>query len=194
MGGQECPSRDRLDGKLVVITNGSDEVSAEFAKECCLRGAIAIILGCVDIIKGKIISDDLIKNFPDIKITVKSLDLSKENSIQTFSNALSIEVQKIDILVINTRKSSNLQQIFRGPFTIIFSLLSLLRNAQNGRIISIVNEKYSSIDVKELQNLNKIDLIYEKSHLALLAAIKWISKKCKGKSVSYKNKVTFEFY
>lgn len=180
MGGQECPSKDRLDGKTVVITDGTDEVSETFVKECCARGAANIVLGCANQKKSKSKAAELTKSFPDVKIIEKSLNLCSDESIKKFSNELLTEVQKIDILVINTRKSSNVKQVFRGPFALVFSLLSLLRNSNNGRVISVVDEQYSSVDVKDLKSLTENDSI-QKFHAALLSATKWIARKCKGK-------------
>lgn len=182
MGGQECPSRDRMDGQTVVVTDGSDDVSVEFAKECCSRGASRIILGCSDLNQGNTTAAGLKKPFPDAQVMALPLSLSEDDSLQQFSNAVSAEVPNIDVLVINTRNSSNNQQIFRRPFALIFMLLPLLRKSSNGRVISVLSEKLSSVEVRDL-DCAESDLeekALAKAHLALLSATKWISRKCTG--------------
>lgn len=182
MGGQECPSRDRMDGQTVVVTDASDDVSVEFAKECCSRGACRIILGCSDLNRGKSAAAELSKPFPEAQVTALPLTLSEDESLQQFSNAVSAEVPNIDVLVINTRKSSNYHQIFSRPFALIFMLLPLLRKSSNGRVISVLSEKWSSVEVRDLDcaESDVEEKALARAHLALLAATKWISRKCTG--------------
>lgn len=183
MGGQECPSKDRLDGQTIVVVDGTDAVSSEVIRECCARGAAHIILGCCDVNDGQAAVEQLKDVYADIRFTVKQLNLSEIDSIHEFSQTIPKEVEKIDLLVNNTRNLAAEQQIFRGSFALIFSLLPVLRKSTNGRVVNVVNETFSTVgfgDFDATANATGDGKSCGVGHLALLAATKWIAMKSKG--------------
>lgn len=168
---------------MVLLTDATDSVSVEIAKECARRDAKALILGCDDVENGRTVANELQSINDAVKIEVRELDMSSRESICRFSHAIKSEFHSIDILIQNTRNARGLQGVFFGPILLILQLMSLLRTSKAGRIVNIVSDKFSKAKIENLENLllstNESDT-FATTHLALLSATKWFAKENKS--------------
>lgn len=83
MGGPECPSEERIDGKTVIITGASGGIGRETALELARRGG-HVVLAVKDEQAGNKVAEE-IRNLKNGKADVKLLDLSSLNSVRSFA-------------------------------------------------------------------------------------------------------------
>ncbi|KAI4468880.1 phosphatidylinositol-glycan biosynthesis class f protein-related [Holotrichia oblita] len=148
MGGPPCPSKNRLDGKIVLITGGCSGLGFETAKELAARGA-TLILTCRDYEKGQKAADKIKRNTRDAKIDLKLLDISEMANVRRFAMLIKKYYNRIDVLInnagiifqpkITTSEGFELTLAtnYLGPFLLTHLLLPLLRQSSNGRIINL---------------------------------------------------------
>lgn len=86
MAGPMCPSDDRIDDKIVVITGATSGIGREIALELARRGG-HMILAVRDVIAGTKVADE-INALPGGKAQVKILDLSSLKSVREFADKL----------------------------------------------------------------------------------------------------------
>jgi NADP-dependent 3-hydroxy acid dehydrogenase YdfG len=101
--GGKCKSRNRLDGKIAIVTGGNTGLGFETALELAKRGA-QLIIACRDTIKAEKAANRIKNLTLNQKIIVKYLDLSDLDSVRYFSKTVQEEFEKIDILVNNAGK------------------------------------------------------------------------------------------
>lgn len=86
MGGPDCPSEERIDGKTVVITGASGGIGRETALELARRGG-RIVLAVKDELAGEKVAQE-IRALPNGKADVKVVDLSSLDSVRSFAESL----------------------------------------------------------------------------------------------------------
>lgn len=122
MGGPTCPSQNRIDGKIVLITGASGGIGLETTKELTARGIIRInsvwqwcllsehtykllgakvILACRNAIKGKKAIETIKATHPNAKVEMRILDVSLLTNIREFAAQLEADYDHIDILINN---------------------------------------------------------------------------------------------
>ncbi|XP_046422910.1 retinol dehydrogenase 13-like isoform X1 [Neodiprion fabricii] len=97
MGGPDCPSEERIDGKTVVITGASSGIGRETALELARRGG-HIVLAVKDEEAGNNVAEE-IRAMPNGKADVRVVDLSSLKSVRAFAEDL--ELDQLDILINN---------------------------------------------------------------------------------------------
>lgn len=88
MGGTTCPSDDRIDDEVVIITGGSSGIGKEIALELARRGG-RVILAVRDVEAGKRVARQ-IHDISGRTAEVKAIDLSSLNSVRNFVDQLGI--------------------------------------------------------------------------------------------------------
>ncbi|KAJ3650197.1 hypothetical protein Zmor_021899 [Zophobas morio] len=182
IGGNYCPSENRIDGKIVIITGGSSGIGLATAKHLAKRGA-TIILAVRNAEQGKCALETLLTECPETNAIIKLIDLTDFVSIREFANQINLEYEKIDILINNAgiifhpyKKTVDGNEItistnYFGPFLLTHLLLNLLNNSDNGRVINVsavahLRGKINLDDLNSEKNFVEIEA-FSQSKLAL---------------------------
>ncbi|PSN43384.1 hypothetical protein C0J52_17973 [Blattella germanica] len=193
MGGQDCPSKQTIHGKTVIITGASSGIGYETALELAKRGA-TIILACRNMESGRNAISQIKKEVKNAKLLVKELDLASLQSIHKFIKAL--EFKTIDILINNAgiafhpfKKTSDgfemhLVSNYLGHFLLTHLLLPKLKASSKARIINMSAHSHLSADIN-LDDLNRESNYtpreaFAQSKLALLLMTHHMAKILKG--------------
>lgn len=197
MGGNDCPSKERIDGKLVVITGASSGIGFETALELARRGGI-IILACRNTDAGKEAISSIKKYVSSARVQVKELDLSSVKSIHKFSEDL--EYDTVDILINNAGIAfypfmktgdgfeMHLVSNYLGHFLLTHLLLPKLKASNEARIINVSAQAHFAADI-DLDDLNRESRYtpreaFGQSKLALILMARHMAKILKGSNVS----------
>ncbi|XP_014486757.1 PREDICTED: retinol dehydrogenase 13-like isoform X2 [Dinoponera quadriceps] len=161
MGGSMCPSDDRIDDKVVIVTGASSGIGKEIALELGRRGG-RIILAVRDVAAGEKVACQ-IRDVSGQNAEVKAIDLSSLKNVQSFVDQLGVE--KIDILVNNagivfhpfekTTEGFEMHFVtnYLGHFLLTQLLLPKLRAARQSRIINVSSQAHT-ISIVHLEDLN----------------------------------------
>lgn len=188
MGGQSCPSEEKLSDRVIVVTNGTDDVSIEVAKECCARNATCVVLVCRDEDEERKASTIIGKINTTVRLDIRRLDNFSHESIRKFVKSIELEFQAIDVLINNeslvVATPDSFRHIYYGQLLLATEFIPLLRKADGGgRIINVLHESYGNVNLKEIINLAASSAAcdsFARAQLALLTATKFISQKLKG--------------
>lgn len=189
MGGQTCPSAEKLSDRVIVVTNGTDDVSIEVAKECCARNATSVVLVCCGHDEEQKASS-IIKNInTTVRLDVRRLDNFSQESIRKFVKSIESEFHAIDVLINNESSVSSVEinccrDIYYGQLLLSIEFIPLLRKADGGgRIINVLHESYAKVNLDEVKNLSESSIVnstFAGAQLGLLVATKFLSQKLKG--------------
>ncbi|XP_033217572.1 retinol dehydrogenase 13-like isoform X2 [Belonocnema kinseyi] len=179
MGGSECPSNQRIDGKIVLITGASSGIGKETAIELGRRGG-RIILAVKNTVSGNKVAEK-IRSISNGKAEVKCVDLSSLKSVQNLVKNL---VDRIDILINNAgiafhpfeKTEEGFEMHFAtnylGHFLLTQLLLPKLKKSDQGRIINLSARAHmlSSINLDDLNQEQKFTArgAFAQSKLALV--------------------------
>ena len=92
-----CQSRSSMEGKVVLITGGSNGIGFETAVDLAKRGA-QLIIGCR---KTQGVDKKIQQEAPGAIVDVIQLDLSSNSSIREFSEKVLAKYDSIDVLINN---------------------------------------------------------------------------------------------
>ncbi|XP_019700360.1 retinol dehydrogenase 13 [Harpegnathos saltator] len=188
MGGAICPSDDRIDDAVVIITGASSGIGKEIALELARRGG-HIILAVKDVAAGEKVARQ-IRDISGRDAEVKAIDLSSLKNVQSFVEQL--ETRKVDILVNNagivfhpfekTAEGFEMHFVtnYLGHFLLTQLLLPKLCAAGQSKIINVSSQAHiiSAIHLEDL-NLEKDFTAREafgQSKLALILMARHMSK------------------
>lgn len=87
-------------GRTAIVTGANTGIGFETARMLALRGA-RVILACRDQAKGSAALDSIVRERADAAVQVSALDLSDLDSVRTFSERVSAEHKRLDLLVDN---------------------------------------------------------------------------------------------
>ena len=161
---KRCQSKNRLDGKVVVITGANTGIGKETALQISQRGA-KIYIACRDLKKANQAIDDIKKTNPTADITALALDLSSFQSVRDFVKELSARESVIDILINNAGVAvfkesktddgfeTDIQVNYLGHFLLTLLLLPLLKNSAKARVINVSGGIYI-VTKLHLDNIN----------------------------------------
>ncbi|XP_044265895.1 retinol dehydrogenase 12 [Tribolium madens] len=200
IGGAHCPTRNRIDGKIVVITGGSSGIGLTTAKELAKKGA-RLILGVRNAERGKRALEYLLQECPETDAIIKLIDLNDFVSIREFANQINLEYERVDILINNAgiifhpfRKTVDGNEMtistnYFGPFLLTHLLLNLLSKSDNGRVINLsaVAHLRGKIDLDDLNSEKRFVEIeaFSQSKLALTMFTKHMASLLKHTNITF---------
>jgi len=200
IGGNCCPSKNRIDGKVVIITGGSSGIGLATARELAKRGA-TIILAVRHAERGKKALEMLLDYCPELNVIIKLVDLTDFVSIREFVNQLNLEYEKIDVLINNAgiifhpyNKTVDGNEVtistnYFGPFLLTHLLLNLLNKSDNGRVINLsavahLRGKINLDDLNSERNFVEIEA-FSQSKLALTMFTKYMALSLKNSNITF---------
>jgi retinol dehydrogenase 13 len=83
MGGQQCPSKNNINGQVVVVTGASGGIGVEVCKELSTRNA-TIVMACRDMEKAEAAKKQVLKFCPQAQVEVRYLDLRSFDNVKRF--------------------------------------------------------------------------------------------------------------
>lgn len=169
-----CKSKNRLDGKVCLITGANNGIGYETALEFAKRGA-TVIMACRDLKKGQKAADKITRESGNSKIQVEYVDLSDLDSVRHFAGLMNKKLTRLDVLVNNaalmmcplwrTKQGFEMQfgTNYLSHFLLTNLLLDLIKQTNKSRIINV-----SSI-AHTWSNINWNDINWEKSYSPIRA-------------------------
>lgn len=153
-----CPSTGKCDNQIVLMTGATGGIGHEIAKELCERNVRHLILACRDIRKSFTTKTQLKKLYPNVNIDIRELNLESLNEVRQFAAAMRKDYSRIDVLIngaggkfstTNDAKTTdgydrNMQVNYLSHFLLTNSLLPLLKQSEQGRIINFTAHAYAS--------------------------------------------------
>ena len=100
ISGVPCRSKERLDGKTVIVTGGNTGIGKATAQDLSQRGA-RVILACRDVVKGRTAMEEIREKTGNNDLAVRKLDLASCKSIKAFAEQILREEPQINILINN---------------------------------------------------------------------------------------------
>ena len=98
--GGRCTSKNRLDGKVAIITGSNTGIGYETALDFAKRGA-RIIMACRDLKKADEAANKIKLITGNNKIEVESLDLADLESVRNFADRINKKLTRLDLLINN---------------------------------------------------------------------------------------------
>ncbi|XP_043523879.1 retinol dehydrogenase 14 isoform X1 [Frieseomelitta varia] len=149
-----CKSKNRMDGKTVIITGCTSGIGRETAKDIARRGA-RLIMACRNLEAANKLKEELIKEFGNENIVTRKLDLSSLSSVREFAQQINREESRLDVLIHNAgtaevfRKEVNEDGLemtmatnHYGPFLLTHLLIDLLKRSKPSRIVVVASGLY----------------------------------------------------
>ncbi|XP_050596110.1 retinol dehydrogenase 14 isoform X3 [Bombus affinis] len=149
-----CKSKNRMDGKTVIITGCTSGIGKETAKDIARRGA-RLIMACRNMESANKLKEELIKESGNENIVTRELNLSSLTSIREFAQQINREESRLDVLIHNagtadlfTKKvtEDGLEMTMGtnhyGPFLLTHLLIDLLKQSKPSRIIVVASGLY----------------------------------------------------
>lgn len=146
--GDFCKSKNRLDGKVSIITGSNTGIGYETALDFARRGA-RVIMACRDTKKAEKAAKAIIDETNNKQIEVEYLDLADLDSVRSFGKLMLSKLDRLDLLVNNagimacplwrTKQSFEMQFGVNhlGHFLLTNILLDLLKKSGPSRIINV---------------------------------------------------------
>ncbi|KAM0730630.1 Retinol dehydrogenase 14 [Formica fusca] len=160
-----CKSKNRMNGKTVIITGCTSGIGKETARDIAKRGA-RLIMACRNMDTANRLKDEIVKESNNNNIVVRKLDLSSLQSIREFARQINQEENRLDVLIHNagtaeviTKKVNEdgveltMATNYFGPFLLTHLLIDLLKRSKPSRIVVVASELYRLASLN-LNNLN----------------------------------------
>lgn len=170
--------------KTIIITGATSGLGKEATRVLAMKNA-TVIMAVRNTQKAEIVASEIRKEYANVKIDIRSLDLSSLDSISSFAKGVLEDYKKLDILINNAgimmcpySKTKNgfetqMGTNHLGPFALTGLLMPLLMSTKNARIVSTSSVAHNQGDIdftdinweKRKYNTNKA---YSDSKLANL--------------------------
>ena len=170
--------------KTIIITGATSGLGKEATRVLAMKNA-TVIMAVRNTPKAKIVASEIRKEYANVKIDIRSLDLSCLDSISSFAKGVLEDYKNLDILINNAgimmcpySKTKNgfetqMGTNHLGPFALTGLLMPLLMSTKNARIVSTSSVAHNQGDIdftdinweKRKYNTNKA---YSDSKLANL--------------------------
>lgn len=187
-----------LKGKTAIVTGGNSGVGYYTALELAKNGA-QVIISSRDLMRGEEAIASMKNLEPNMKVSVKQLNLADLNSVRRFAKTISEQITGLDILVNNagvmavrTREltTDGFEMHFGtnhlGHFALTGLLLPLIE-ANKGRIVTVSAKSslMGDIDFSDLKMDKKYSPMagYNRSKLANVLFALELNRKLKNKGV-----------
>ncbi|CAF2865399.1 unnamed protein product [Rotaria sp. Silwood2] len=196
--GTQCPSKDRMDDKIVVITGSNTGIGKYTAIELAKRGA-HIILACRNRQRAQEAKQEIQTKSNNNQIDIEIIDTSSLQSVRECATRLRKRLPRIDVLINNAgvltrskEKSIDGYEIhfatnYLGHFLLTNLLLDLLKKAPSARIINLaaLAHKFMNCHMHWNDiNLEKTSYVafyaYARSKLANIMFTNELAKRLKG--------------
>ena len=137
-----------LTGKVIIVTGGNSGLGYESVKAFTEKGA-EVILASRSVEKGEAACMEILKEIPEGKIKVMSLDLMDFSSIKDFANEFHKKYDRLDVLLNNAGimmvpyglTTDGFERQFGtnhlGHFALTGLLIDLLVNTPESRIVNV---------------------------------------------------------
>lgn len=152
-----------LAGRVVLITGASSGIGKEAARVIAGKGA-HVTIAARNMEKANRAADDIRGQFATADISVRQLDLSDLQSVNTFADGFSSDVDRLDVLINNagimmcpyakTKDGFEIQMGTNhlGHFALTGHLLPLLKGTKDARIVNVASiaHKGGDLDFSDL--------------------------------------------
>lgn len=103
----------RIAGKVILITGASAGIGYQTAKDfaAAAKGDLKLVLNARRLDKLTTLKEELLKEYPSLKVHIGVLDVSKFETIKPYIDELPAEFKEIDVLVNNAGKALGLEKI-----------------------------------------------------------------------------------
>lgn len=160
-----CKSKNKMNGKTVIITGCTSGIGKETARDLAKRGA-RVIMACRNVKNATELKDELVKETENENIVVRKLDLSSLQSVREFAKQINKEEKSLHVLIHNAGTAETFRKKVTedglemtmatnhyGPFLLTHLLIDLLKKSAPSRIIVVASELYR-ISTLNMENLN----------------------------------------
>lgn len=198
--GTPCRSRQRMDGKTVIVTGANTGIGKLTAQELARRGA-RVVMACRDVARGEAALSEVRERSGSENVVLKRLDLSSCASIRQFSEEVLQEEAAIHVLLCNAgvmitptfqRTADGFEQQFGvnhlGHFLLTNLLLDRIKASAPSRIVVVSSSAnyFGSLDFDDMmfeKGYNKYKA-YARSKLANVMFGRELAKRLEGTGVS----------
>lgn len=178
--GAECPSKNRMDGKTIIITGANTGLGKFTAMELAKRGG-RLILGCRDRVKGEAVARIIRKKTGNQNVFASRLDLANLSSIKEFVQEFNEKEQKLHVLINNAAylgpkaaTDDGYERAFGvnhlGHFYLTLLLMDKLKKCAPSRVVHVCSDAYTigKLDFSDLAMLKGYEpyRAYARSKLA----------------------------
>ncbi|XP_029041028.1 retinol dehydrogenase 14 isoform X1 [Osmia bicornis bicornis] len=149
-----CKSKNRMDGKTVIITGCTSGIGKETARDIAIRGA-KLIMACRNVEAAEKLKEELFKETGNTHIVVRKLDLSSLSSVRKFAEQINREEDRLDVLIHNAGTADVFEKKVTedglemtmatnhyGPFLLTHLLIDLLKRSKPSRIVVVASSLY----------------------------------------------------
>ena len=199
INGVPCRSKERLDGKTVIVTGGNTGIGKATAEELSERGA-RVILACRDMVKGRSVMEEIKEKTSNNNLAVRKLDLASCKSIRAFAEQILREEPHIDILINNAGVMFVPYQLTEDGFELTFGvnhlghflltnlLLDRIKASAPSRILVVTSLGHlvGYLDFGDMMWKKRYNsqLAYARSKLANIMFVKELGKRLVGTGVT----------
>ncbi|WP_433775361.1 SDR family oxidoreductase [Bacillus wiedmannii] len=188
-----------MNGRICLVTGGTDGMGKEIARGLAQKGATVIITGR-NPIKGKTVQDELRKNTGNPHIEFSIADFSSLESVRNLASEVLNKYPKLHVLVNNvggiflkrTTTHDDFETTFGvnnlAPFLLTNLLLDRLKESAPARIINVSSNVHSrgKLDFDDLQYTKKYTGMgaYSRSKLANILFTYELARRLEGTNVT----------
>ena len=199
INGVPCRSKERLDGKTVIVTGGNTGIGKATAQDLSERGA-RVILACRDMVKGRSAMEEIREKTGNNNLAVRKLDLASCKSIRAFAEQILREEPQINILINNAGVMFVPYQLTEDGFELTFGvnhlghflltnlLLDRIKASAPSRILVVASLGHlvGYLDFGDMMWKKRYNsqLAYARSKLANIMFVKELGKRLVGTGVT----------
>ena len=199
VSGAPCRSKQRMDGKTVLITGGNTGIGKETAIDLARRGA-KVIIACRDERRASKAVIDIKSKAGSQKVLFKKVDLASLASVRTFCDSILSEEEHIDVLIANAGVMNAPYQLTEdgyeptfavnhlGHFLLTLLLLDRIKSTPSSRILVVSSHAHyiGFIDLENMKWMKSYRTMgsYAHSKLANVMFVRELAKRLVGTGVT----------